>query len=66
MKPELAEEKLEELARDSEAGNRLISEMMLSAHGKVIAAVTDIKQKYDDVLRLEKVRARCVFTKNRV
>ncbi len=55
VKPELTEDQLEELSRDNEAGNQLMSQMMLEAHGRVIAAVSDIKQKYDDVLRLERV-----------
>ena len=55
MKPELTEDELEQLSKDKEAGDKLISQMLLGPHTALKAAVSDIKQKYEDVLRLERV-----------
>jgi len=54
VKPDLNEQQLDDLAKDPEAGKKLISDMMMGPHATLSAAVSDIKQKYDDVLRLEK------------
>ena len=54
VKPELSEPELEELSKDADAGKKLISDMVMGPHATLSAAVSDIKQKYEDVLRLER------------
>eukprot|EP00826_Nyctotherus_ovalis_P041291 TRINITY_DN4135_c0_g6_i1.p1 TRINITY_DN4135_c0_g6~~TRINITY_DN4135_c0_g6_i1.p1 ORF type:complete len:297 (+),score=123.12 TRINITY_DN4135_c0_g6_i1:135-1025(+) len=54
VKPDLTEEQLEELSKDADTGKKLISDMIMGPHAQLTAAVSDIKQKYEDILRLEK------------
>ena len=54
VKPDLSEDQLEELSKDADTGKRLINDMIMGPHASLTAAVSDIKQKYEDVLKLEK------------
>jgi len=54
VQPDMSEEQLDELAKDPDTGKKLISNMIMGPHASLTAAVSDIKQKYEDILRLEK------------
>ena len=54
VNPDLNDQQLEELSKDADAGKKLISEMVMGPHTTMVAAVSDIKQKYEDILKLER------------
>lgn len=54
VKPDLNDEELEELSKDADAGKKLISEMVMGPHTTLKAAVSDIKKKYEEILKLER------------
>ena len=54
VKPELTDEEIEVLSKDPDSGKRLLNEMVLGPHATLVAAVSDIRIKYQHILRLEK------------
>lgn len=54
VKPDLTEQQLEELSNDADSGKKLLNEMVLGPHASVLAAVSDIKEKYERIVKLSK------------
>lgn len=53
--PKATEEEIEQLAKDPDAGTKQLEAQIFRApHQKVVTAVEDIKQKYHDILELER------------
>lgn len=55
VKPGLPDDELEELTRDPDAAQKLMTEQVLGkAHSRIKNAVSDIQEKYEAILKLEK------------
>eukprot|EP00826_Nyctotherus_ovalis_P030008 TRINITY_DN2381_c0_g12_i1.p1 TRINITY_DN2381_c0_g12~~TRINITY_DN2381_c0_g12_i1.p1 ORF type:complete len:303 (+),score=81.22 TRINITY_DN2381_c0_g12_i1:1373-2281(+) len=54
VKPDLSEQELEELSNDADSGKKLLNEMVLGPHASILAAVSDIKEKYERIVKLSK------------
>lgn len=52
---DLPEEEIQRISQDPEEGTKMISKQMLGTHEKLSSALSDIKEKYREILQLEKV-----------